>query len=69
MTGLWNLAILEETVEKGYVMGMQRVKYSSQAAAEEYIANHKRERPRPEVMAHFRAGAARNRRLMELLAA
>ena len=74
-------------------MGMQRVKYSSQAspevlstmreiarsegrqfqavmeeAMEEYIANRNRERPRPEVMAHFRASVERNRRLMELLA-
>ena len=72
-------------------MGVQRVKYSSQAAPgllsamreigrgegrqfeaaveeamEAYIAN--RERPRPEVMAHFRASVERNRRLMALLA-
>ena len=37
-------------------------------AMEEFVANRRRERPRPEVMAHFRASAARNRRLMELLA-
>ncbi len=33
---------------------------------EAYIANRKREKPRPEVMAHFRASVERNRRLMEL---
>ena len=74
-------------------MGVQRVKFSSQAAQEllwamrkiarsegrqfqavmeeameAYIANRTRERPRPEVMAHFRASVERNRRLMELLA-
>ena len=74
-------------------MGMQRVKYSSQASAEllssmrqiaisegrqfqtvmeeameDYIANRRRQTPRPEVMAHFRASVERNRRLYELLA-
>ena len=33
-----------------------------------YLAKRKRETPRPEAVACFRAGAARNRRLMELLA-
>ena len=37
-------------------------------AMEEFVANRKRERPRPEVMANFRASVERNRRLMELLA-
>ena len=37
-------------------------------AMEEFVANRRRERPRPEVMAHFRASAERNCRLMELLA-
>ena len=74
-------------------MGVQRVRYSSQAAPEllsamreiargegrqfetvmeeameTYIASRRRERPRPEVMAHFRASVERNRRLMALLA-
>lgn len=74
-------------------MGVQRVRYSSQAAPEllsamreiargegrqfeavmeeameAYIASRRRERPRPEVMAHFRASVERNRRLMALLA-
>ena len=37
-------------------------------AMEEYIESHAQQRPRPEVMAHFRASVERNRRLMELLA-
>lgn len=77
----------------GSLMGIQKVKFSSQAspealtamreiasregrqfqavlqeAMEEYIVNRNRKRPRPEVMAHFRASVARNRRLYELLA-
>ena len=39
-----------------------------QEAMEEYVASRKRKRPRPEVTAHFRASAARNRRLYALLA-
>ena len=37
-------------------------------AMEEFVAKRRRERPRPEVMAHVRASVERNRRLMELLA-
>ena len=37
-------------------------------AMEEFVANRRRERPRPEVMAQFRAGVERSRRLTELLA-
>ena len=37
-------------------------------AMEEFVANRRRERPRPEVMAQFRASVERNCRLMELLA-
>lgn len=37
-------------------------------ALEAYIADRNRERPQPELMAHFRASVERNRRLMELLA-
>ena len=37
-------------------------------AMQEYIENRTRDRPRAEVMAHFRASVERNRRLFELLA-
>ncbi len=54
---------------RGIVRGEGR---QFQAVAEEamaaYIAKRKRESPRPVAVAHFRASAARNRRLMELLA-
>ncbi len=37
-------------------------------AMQEYIENRTRDRPRAEVMAHFRASVKRNRSLNELLA-